>query len=268
MAKYLSFCSALVCLLCVCSCQQKTNRSNSEQNLLETVSEKIGVKNSLLSYDEYMKMGIKYSEESQDVLLKKASNDDADAMFELARRADNPLNSAEAFRLYRQAAENGHIAAQFRIGQSLIRGYGVEQNVEEGKRWLEKSANNGDPYALLSIANYYANGEIYEQNGKKAIELAQKVIKAGIMGGYQTLGYVYKNGISVSQDRKKAFSYFMKGTEGDRADPSCEAMVGVCYYEGSGVEQDMDKGITWLQLAARHGSDDAITILQQLGAKP
>lgn len=266
--RYLSLCWVLVCLLCMCSCQQKTNSATSdEKKQSENSTQKTVAKGSLLTVAEYLKIRNKYAEVSQDALLEKASKDDADAIYELAKRADNPMNRAEAFRLYHHAAVKGHIIAQRETAVRLISGDGVGQDVEEGTRWLEKAVENGEPFAANHMAGYYVDGT-YKQNGKKAIELAEKAVKAGCLPGYYVLGLVYYQGISVKQDYNKAFSYFMKGANGEPPVAMCATMVGASYIDGTGVEKDYDKGITWLKLAARHDSNEAVLLLNQLGVNP
>lgn len=247
MAKYLSLFAMLVCLLYLCSCQQKTTKQSVET----TEQEQKAVEQ-------------EYSQKSQETLLEEASKDDVNAIFELARRADYQSNATEAFRLFLQAAEKGHISAQNIVAGKYVRGRGVEQNIPEGLKWLNKAADAGDPSALSQLALLYALGNIVKQDGERAVELAKKAIEAGDYNGYFTIGYIHEKGIGgVKADYGDAFSYYIKGAE--HHDASCEKMVGLSYYYGDGVEKDQNKGITWLQLAAKHGDGEAESILMKLG---
>lgn len=249
MAKYyLSLCAMLVCLLGVWSCQQKSSGTPVNAKEQEAVAQE-------------------YAQKSQEVLLEEASEDDANAIFELAWRADRQSNATEAFRLFLQAAEKGHASAQNIVAGKYINGRGVAQNIPEGLKWLKKAVDAGQPSALSQLAACYALGRFVEQDGKKAVELAEKAIEAGDYNGYFTIGYIHEKGIGgVKADYGDAFSYYIKGAE--KQDPACEKMVGLSYYYGDGVEKDETKGITWLKLAVQHGDSEAESILNKLGINP
>lgn len=238
----------LVCLFGICSCQQKS--SGTPVNLKERKA-----------------VEQEYAQKPQEVLLEEASEDDVNAIYELAWRADRQSNATEAFRLFLQAAEKGHIHAQNIVAGKYIRGRGVAQNIPEGLKWLKKAVDAGEPAALSQLACCYALGNFVEQDSKKAVELAEKAIEAGDYNGYFTIGYIHEKGIGgVKADYGDAFSYYIKGAE--KHDPTCEKMVGLSYYYGDGVEKDEAKGIAWLKLAVQHGSGEAESILNKLGVNP
>jgi hypothetical protein len=54
-----------------------------------------------------------------------------------------PQDKAEAFRLYRQAAEMGFAASQYNVGLYYDKGWGVEKNKEEALKWYRKASAQG-----------------------------------------------------------------------------------------------------------------------------
>ena len=66
-----------------------------------------------------------------------------------------PQDRAEAFRLYRKAAEMGLVQSQFNLGTCYDMGWGVEKNEAEALKWYRKASAQGckladDMIALLT----------------------------------------------------------------------------------------------------------------------
>ena len=80
-------------------------------------------------------------------MLSKAEAGDAVAQFNLARQyalgEGMAINRAEFVRWCRTAADQGLPEAQYTMGCCYLRGLGVEQNTEEGRRLLESAAAAG-----------------------------------------------------------------------------------------------------------------------------
>jgi uncharacterized protein len=53
----------------------------------------------------------------------------------------------------------------------------------------------------------------------------------------------YGNGDGVEQNPEKAFAFALKCAENN--DATCRWNVVKCYYQGMGVQQDLDKMLTW-----------------------
>ena len=76
------------------------------------------------------------------------------------------------------------------------------------------------------------------------------------------LGYCYDNGDGCDQNDTKAFEWYEKSAKLGY----CVAMnnVGVLYRFGSGVTKDLNKGKEWLAKAAAQGDADAQEKLDEL----
>ena len=76
---------------------------------------------------------------------------DPEALYHLAlmysRGFGVPKNAQKALKLYGEAAELGHVAAQKEYGTALAIGDGADQNVEEGLKWLLIAARTGNQEA-------------------------------------------------------------------------------------------------------------------------
>ena len=71
---------------------------------------------------------------------------------------------AEAFELYRIAAEQGVAGAQCRLGVMYAEGRGVTQDDTESARWFQLAAEQGDAEAQGGLGLAYAAGRGVSQN--------------------------------------------------------------------------------------------------------
>lgn len=59
----------------------------------------------------------------------------------------------EAVKWYRQAAEQGHTEAQYRLGYWYENGFNVSQDYQEALKWYQKAAAQGDEKAKSHLAD-------------------------------------------------------------------------------------------------------------------
>lgn len=88
------------------------------------------------------------SEDQIKALRAKASEEDADAQYELGWRhaigMGLPLDDEEALRWLRLAAEQTHQLAQNNLGARYATGDGVERDLTEAYVWFSRAAEQGD----------------------------------------------------------------------------------------------------------------------------
>lgn len=68
---------------------------------------------------------------------------------------------------------------------------------------------------------------------------------------YNKLGYMYENGLGVYKNLSKSISYYMKAANHD--DPRAAARVADAYFDGDGIEQDLNRAIFWFEKSAQQG---------------
>lgn len=64
----------------------------------------------------------------------------------------------EAFKLYRMAADQGHVEAQFELGEGFSKGLGVKPDYAEALKWYSKAADQGHAKAKENAELLLANG--------------------------------------------------------------------------------------------------------------
>lgn len=90
------------------------------------------------------------------------------------------LDELKAREMYELAAKQGHMEAQFSLGNSLEQGYyNAPINYEEAVKWYILSAEQGKISAQYSLGVCYERGRGVEQSIEMAIKWYQKAAKQG-----------------------------------------------------------------------------------------
>ena len=90
---------------------------------------------------------------------------------------------AAAAALYRQAAEQDHMLAQYALAMMYRRGIGVPQDFAEARRWLRLVAERGYAVAQVNLAFLYRDGLGVEQDLDEALRWFRKAAARGHPGG-------------------------------------------------------------------------------------
>jgi len=197
-----------------------------------------------------------------------------------------PEKSVEWFE---QGIRQGDKRATISLGRFYLLGIGVEQDTFKGMQMLEKYDNHG--LASYLLAQVYDGVIGYEVpiNYPKALEyylLAEKnkqdLTNEDLMTLYNNLGMLYNahediptNYVEAQKyltkaaemglphamyglanlhdfkgDKKQAFKWYLKAAENGLID--AYYYVGNAYKRGEGVQQDSQKALKWLELAAEY----------------
>ena len=140
-----------------------------------------------------------------------------------ARRPETPLVMSAAdvvpwtsLAELRVFAANGHPRACTQLGEQLLRGDGVPQDVPQALRLLERAATAGYGPAALFLGNLYDEGQ------------------------------------SVPVDRTRALAYFRAAAAAGQAEGFYN--LGAAYTTARGVKRDYPEGLAWFILAAKRGT--------------
>ena len=105
----------------------------------------------------------------------------------------------EAFELFRDAAEKGHVGAQDSLGLAYAMGRGVEQSYTEAFKWFRAAAEKGDANAQYNLGLLYFKGHGVKQSYTEAFKLFRDSAEKGHVGAQYNLGISYANGWGVKQ---------------------------------------------------------------------
>ena len=217
--------------------------------------------------------GVPVQAQEFDALLARAEQGDAEAQYEFGCMYDigcvdetvlskgldleiDALGDAEAARWYRLAAEQGHAAAQSRLGDFHQVGYGVPQDYAEAVRWHRSAAEQGDAVAQFNLGVRYSIGLGVPQDDGETLRWYRLAAEQGYAVAQYNLGILYTIGRGVPQDDGEAVRWYRLAAEQGHADAQWN--LGLMYEVGVGVPQDYVAAHVWLNLsAARRNSADS-----------
>ena len=210
-------------------------------------------------------------------LAASATRGDMQAAHDLARvfhlgTAPARQDYTRAFRLYKLAAEEGHPAAQFRLGMLYSTGNGIPYrakrgiggfsnlkrayNVEAGE-WYKRAADNGHGEAAFYLGNLYASGSIeLKQDYGLALKWYSKADALGNVDALNNLGYFHDEGLGTRRDPASAREFYTRGAEAGNA--GAQMNLSAYYFEGlGGLRKDLAKALYWAQQADNQGEPGA-----------
>lgn len=176
----------------------------------------------------------------------------ADAQYKLGtmchRGEGVPQDDAEAVRWYRRAAKQGLVDAQVNLGFMYAMGLGVLQDYVEAMRWYRRAAEQGSAIAQNNIGFMYAEGQGVSQDYTEAVRWLRRAAEQGVDEAQHDLGLRYAEGQGVLQDDAEAVRWWRRAAEQGHAKAQCD--LGIGYAEGRGVPQSYVQAHKWLNLAA------------------
>lgn len=161
-----------------------------------------------------------------------------------------------AYELFRQAEDRKpDDLMEYRIGQMLYMGKGVEQNTEEAIQWLEKSAKKQNMDAEYLVCKIYIQ-EHMEEKTPDAIRRMEEIIeKSNYKKAEYSLGSLYTNPESGFYDLEKGIGYLELAAEQEHE--YAQYRLGVLHLDPDLEIYDTEKGIQYLLRSAEQGNQYA-----------
>lgn len=164
-----------------------------------------------------------------------------------------------ALREFMPLAEQGDSLAQFRVGGLYLNGAGVEKNKDIAFKWFLKSANNGNASAQLILASDYHNQKKYNL----AAEWYAKLVEKGSPEAMFYLAEIYRAGAAgVPKDLEKSASLMKSSAE--KGYDNAKYSIGMYYYQGIGIEKDVNQATYWFKKSADSGNADGKVMLDHV----
>lgn len=158
-----------------------------------------------------------------------------------------PTDTLKAINMFRKSAEQGYAPAQFDLGLSYERGYGVKQNYSEAAEWYRKAADSGNALAQNFLGAAYEEGKGVPRDYSEAVTWYRKSAEQGYALAQYNLGRCYQDGIGVS-DVNLAIEWFQKAAE--QNDTDAMRRLYFIYSEGKNIQKDLKKARLWLEKGA------------------
>jgi len=161
----------------------------------------------------------------------------------------------EAARLYRLAAEQGHVRAQCNLGVMFDCGVGVKQDKAEAVRLYRLAAEQGNAFAQFSLGRMFDEGRGVEQDKVEAARLYRLAAEQGYVHAQFQLGEKLSKGQGVKQDYVEAARWFRLAAEQGNVHAQFE--LGEMLLYGIGVIRDRAAAVRFYRLAAAQGDKEA-----------
>ena len=130
---------------------------------------------------------------------------------------------------------------------------GVEKNLEKAKECYQKAIDDGNDNALVNMGVVYE----LEKNMDKAEQYYKMAAEAGNADGQFCYGMQFYN----REEYDKAVSWSEKAAE--QEEPDAQTQLGICYFEGHGVESNPIIGAWYLYAAADQDWQRAIDLINE-----
>lgn len=226
---------------------------------------------------------------------KKANKGDVESMVKLWQYYANEEHEDTLLlvKYLELAADAGDAEAQTSMGASIIQGlYGLPMDVDKALYYTRKAANQGYDGAIYNLGLFYLNGmgvekdtdkarSYFEQAAMQGVAAAQFyygaclstdsatidqayfwIQKAADQGYIPAFAVVAEHALTEQADYAKALKYAQMAA--DEGDVRGMEWLGWMYYQGCGVDKDLDQVRYWAQQAADRESDVGYTLLGQL----
>lgn len=252
-----------------------------------------------LGVEENKEQAQKYFTEVYERIIKEADLDDSYDRFCLGAFYFMEyccLNSEDvgkkAFDCLAKSADSGVEDGRFLAGFCYLLGIGTERNDEKAFEYFNKAFTSFEDISRQSSPSVaeMLKKEL-EYNSWKPIQLSEeeraelgngKILKIGespeseqdeliipiplsdYLGSTVAflIGYCYAEGRGTDQDYQKAFEWFRKSA--DLGNAEAMANIGAYYWQGKGVEKDYDQAFNWCLRAADAGSVTAMNTLGKI----
>jgi len=171
---------------------------------------------------------------------------DVNPLFEKAQSLFDEDKYDEAYKIFKQLAEQGDAKAQNALGNGYQHGFWGETDLKQAKKWFQKAADQNYVGGIHNLGIL----EFLQGNYKQALPYFEKAANMNNADSINMLGVYHQEGIVFEQDYKKALSYFSQAIDIDADNASTLFNIGQAYYYGEGVEQDYKKAFVWLTKSA------------------
>lgn len=119
-------------------------------------------------------------------------------------------NDQKAFKLYKKAANLGHVQAICDLGMCLLTGKGVEVDVKSALSFLQKAAEKDSSVAHYRLARIYGSPKFEKANPELSLHHLNMAAEKNHPSAYTTLAR-----LAIGRSKKEAIAAIPSGTQED-----------------------------------------------------
>lgn len=174
------------------------------------------------------------------------------------------LDPALAVRWFLLAADQGDVVGCRELAHACFRGAGIPEDPARAAKLYQQAADQGDPAAMDMLSWMLIEGDVIPSDLDRARALAEAAADQGNADSMTRLGLIYHNAIGVERDSERAAIWWQRAAALGNGDG--QAMLGAALLLGMGVERDPFHGFVWLLRGRASGSDLAYPFLNRAAA--
>jgi len=168
---------------------------------------------------------------------------------EIARRLSGPRERVAAF--VREAAEAGSAEAQARLGQMLLDGDGVAQDMPQALGWFERAARAGHLEAANMVGRCHDLGWGTKVDKARAAAWFRQAAGRGLTWAKYNYATLLALGEGVTEDKATALALFEEAAAEGNA--KAHNFVGSFYEDGWVVAPELGEAARRYRIAAEGG---------------
>eukprot|EP00117_Sycon_ciliatum_P036423 scpid86450/ scgid27420/ Putative beta-lactamase hcpC; Cysteine-rich protein C len=173
------------------------------------------------------------------------------------------VDIARALEYFNKALDAGLTQALHTLGMLYMRGDGVTIDYDKALDYYRRGVTQDDARCMNELASCYLGGTCgLEKDEKRALELYHDAARLGNTNAMHSLGVCFWEGRGVDLDQDKAAYWWAQAA--DEHHPRACVNLAQLYLDGVGVKKDVEMARGLLQEAARRGLIEAGTLLEEM----
>jgi TonB family protein len=172
------------------------------------------------------------------------------------------MRDEQTLETIKDLARQKYPPAMYLYAKLLDAGDGFPQDREQALRLIVEAANQNQPAAMYDTGRMMMEGKRLPVDTEKGVELMRNAAVLGHRRAQFHLGVAYESGRDVPQDLDRARRYFRLCASLGEA-PCQVRLAKLLLDRADRRERDLVQAITWLELAADHGSMHAKMMLDE-----
>ena len=188
---------------------------------------------------------------------KSAEQGDSEAqwrlgtMYHLGKGISKDLQNA--YKWYHAAAEQGSSDGQWLFGYLYEHGEGVKQDLKKAFHYYSLAANQDDDVGMFYLAQLYEKGIFVDPDPYTAFDLYAQAAVKGHSTSLLCAGNMCETGVGTEKSIIKAVEYWKKASNCEMAEGEASYKLGYAYYDGYGVERNLEKAKEYFERAIKQG---------------
>ena len=166
-----------------------------------------------------------------------------------------------------EQAQAGDALAQTNLGIMYLTAKGVPKDSNKALKWFIRATEKNFGISYYMLGQVYNHGKKTLNNRREAITWHTKAANQGIKRSIYNLKRLYierilidksEKGEELPDDKKaeyKAGIEYLARLADKAGDKDAQAALGLIYCEGKGVDQDVELGLEWINMAIDYGKN-------------